>query len=99
MNATNDAIAILEQTVKDLSAQLEEAECSLKDAKLAACDIKIGDIVMYHEDEYLVSRVYVGWTDWKKKPWLLGYKRRKNGTFGKRPRNLYGNWERKAGGN
>jgi hypothetical protein len=59
--------------------------------------IKKGDIVTYKGDTYLVSSVgNRSWSisDRSYKPWVMGYLKKKDGSWGKSERYLYSEWEK-----
>lgn len=86
-----DKIKELEKRVEKLEAELKEANTLLYRARIEASPVKVGDVVIYKGNEYLVTSVDPKWGD-TVKPWLTGNPRKADGTFGKAVRNLYSNW-------
>ena len=80
----------LEAKVRSAARAFGEAKRALKAAQLAACPVKVGDIVVSRGVEYRVLGIDTSWD--VNRPWLVGVPRKKNGEFGARTRNLYGNW-------
>ena len=79
----------LEANVRRLRRELGVAEAALREARIAAAPVKVGDVVVgLLGVEYRVTIV---------EPkshglWLTGNPRRKDGTFGTAVRHIYGNW-------
>lgn len=86
---TTPEINALKSRVGDLRRQLTEAEDRLREAEIAQCPAKIGDIVTYRGQEHRVTEIKPSW----QKAWLMGNPRKKDGTFGIAERHLYGDWE------
>lgn len=80
----------LQKRVADLYAQLRDAEAELMEAKLAACPVKIGDIVASTRTgvKHRVTEVDVRF----RKTWVIGNPLKKDGTFGAAKRYLYDNF-------
>jgi hypothetical protein len=81
-------ISELEELVDSLRLQLREAEHALREAKLAAAPVHVGDIVRSGGKLYRVTHVDVEWT----RPWLKGNPQRKDGSYGTAERHLYHGW-------
>lgn len=90
-------ITDLEKKVQILSDKLEDAKGKLLMARLAALDVKLGDIVKNTGPYYEVGKLFrVCKIDFQRsgKPWLSGNPQRENGSYGTARRNLYRHWER-----
>lgn len=81
-------IEALERNVARLVAELNTARIDLTCAKIAACGVSIGDIVVKRGTRYQVCDIDVHWT----RPWLKGNKRLKDGSWGVAAHNLYDDW-------
>ena len=80
----SDEIKELEMKVKECSTALDLAKVQLHAARNAAAGINAGDIVKDENGvEYQVCKI-VHWPTGK--PWLDGYRKRADGTFGARRR-------------
>jgi hypothetical protein len=60
--------------------------------------VLVGAVVVSRGEEYRVTKVDVKSIFWDMdtKPWLEGNPRKKDGTFGKKKRHLYSDWELKS---
>jgi hypothetical protein len=94
-----DAIERLEQDVRSLRLQLVAAEAALREARIAACPLKVGDVIelrnKWHEEApwkgpCRVARVIPrrGYIDFTYNP------QKKNGEWSKVKRNAYGGYYR-----
>lgn len=83
-------ISDLKSRVGDLERQLHDAKQRLLAAQIAACSVKIGDVVKYRGVEHRVTAINPGFC----KEWLSGNPRKKNGEWGTAVRNLYSDWEK-----
>lgn len=86
-----DKIKELEKRVGELEDELREANSLLYKARVEACPVKVGDVVIYKGNEYRVTSVDPKWGNIVK-PWLTGNPRKADGTFGNAVRNLYSHW-------
>jgi len=90
-----DEIKALEKRVAELEKQLRDAQDLLRKAKLEACVVKVGDIVVNTKDgtEHRVTEVDVRWNDLSR-PWVYGNPKKKDGTWGTARRALYHHWKK-----
>lgn len=84
----------LEEEVTRCRKELGEAQRRLMAAKLAACGVSIGDVVVgtgrgYAGKLFRVSSIDPNWSP----PWLRGNPQRADGSFGTSERNLFGDWQ------
>lgn len=93
------AIDDLYRKVISLTYQLAAAKESLTNAKLEACELKLGMVVTYRGKEFRVTGIDVEhWNhakpivEWNK-PWAVGNPRKADGSWGIADRNLYSHWE------
>lgn len=77
----------LEKRVRDIRASLRDAEAELQKAKLDACPVKIGDIVVATRNgkRHRIIDVDVRWN----KPWVTANPMKADGTFGTARRQLF----------
>lgn len=85
-----DNIELIEKRVNDIRADLRAAEAELREAKLSACPVKIGDIVTSTRTgvKHRVTEIDVRFRE----PWVTGNPLKKDGTFGIAKRCLYSNF-------
>ena len=57
--------------------------------------VSAGDVVMSRGKEYKIEHVELRWSDYEKtaKPWVYGFTKKKDGSWGTQSHCLYGNWE------
>lgn len=79
------------QEVDEARRRLSEAQKALDEYRLAHCGVSIGEIVLHKGEEYQVTSIDPRWSP----PWLKACKKRANGTFEKRIKHLYDNWQKK----
>jgi len=83
----------LERKVEQIEIELAKAKTDLWEALLEKAKkvygIDYGTIVMSRNEEYKVVSIDVRWD----KPWLKGYGKKKDSTWGKALRSLYDDWE------
>jgi hypothetical protein len=79
----------LEQQVHHLENELHAVRCKLRQAKLDECPVKPGDIVRYKDgDEYRVVRIdNIEWL------WVFANPKKKDGSWSRAERRLYGDIE------
>ena len=83
----------LERKVQSLRGQLQAAEKSLNDARLAESGLVLGEtILLYKGKEYL----FAGVRSWviSSVPWVYGQPRNKDGKWSERVTLLYSEWTR-----
>ena len=83
-----DEIAGLKAKVEALRAELARYEMLLHEARAAATGVSVGDVVVSNGRRYRVSDV----EPHRFGVWLKGNPERKDGTFGRSKRNLFGSW-------
>jgi hypothetical protein len=85
-------IAELEIEVLRIQDELSDARLRLREAKIAASGVAIGDIVVGNKsgNSYRVTHIDTSWTP----PWLKGNPMRKDGTFGTAQRSLFDDWKK-----
>lgn len=82
-------IAVLEAKVKTLRAELADYSNLLRDARVAASGVSLGDIVVSRGKRYRVTSV----EPHSFGTWLKGNPERKDGTFGTAERHLFEDWK------
>jgi hypothetical protein len=83
-DALMSQIANARQKLRDLESQLDEL-------RIAQSGVKVGDIVVSGSERYQVLEVDPkSWGD----VWVVGGKRKKDGTFGASRKSLFSNWEK-----
>lgn len=86
-------VKALEARVDALGAELYEARQKLRAAQIAECPAQVGDVVIYRGEEYRVCEHDPH--SWSGKTWLRGNPKNADGSWSKRERNLYSDWELK----
>lgn len=83
----------LERAVTEKSDALAAAKKELEEARVAACGISVGDIVI--GTGRVKGQVRVTHIDTSSSPpWLKGVSQRADGSFGKQIRHLFNDWTR-----
>lgn len=87
-------IKALQARENALRVQLSEVCDLLEKAKLEACPVKVGDIVIHERSglPHRVTEVDVRWGS--RDPWLYGNPKKKDGTWGTARRALYSYWKK-----
>jgi hypothetical protein len=88
----SEEIKAMEEEVRRLRLDLEDARRRLNDARIVEVGVSVGDIVRGKRDgnTYRVARIDPRHSC----AWITANPMRKDGTYGTAERNLYENWER-----
>lgn len=75
--------------IANLEAELKRKHELLREERERNCGVRIGDIVIYMDEEYRVAEVDPqSWGG----AWVRGNPKKKNGEFGNQIRSLYSGW-------
>ena len=86
----------LKKIIEELKKNLAAHEQGLRDKRLAVVKriwgIDTGTVITVGDAEYKVSKINAWSVYADRKPGLRGYKRKKNGEWGRREVHIWGNW-------